>query len=420
MSRFSLAGACMALALIASGAHAQDAPPEAAVALTLDEAVAMALARQPQLQALAAALRAQEAGATADAQLPDPQLTAAVIDLPLAGAERYSLRRDSDTQLSLGLMQSFPRGRNQRGERGARESDLRRAELERRRREIGRDAALAWLEAWQAERARELVRAAAAQAQLQLEATDIAWRNNRATQADVLSARLALSGLQDEAAKREQDAQHARSMLSRWIGDEAARLLCPDLPEWSAPPPLADLQQQLQQHPHLLASRAAVGVAQADVELARQDYRPGWSVELDYGYRAEFADMGSLKFSFDLPVFTRRRQDQRLLAAQERLQQSESLAEDDLKDHRAELRLNYTDWQLLQQRLRRYDDSILPDASRRIEAARLAWQSGAGTLTQVLDARRAEVGLRLQRLELQTDQAEHSVQLAYLSGAQHE
>ena len=59
---------------------------------------------------------------------------------------------------------------------------------------------------------------------------------------------------------------------------------------------------------------------------------------------------------------------------------------------------------------------ILPQGARRIEAARLSWQSGQGTLAAVLDARRTDIEQRVKRLDLQADAARHRVELLYLAG----
>lgn len=419
MSRLFLRLALCALALIPQFASGQDAD-DAAIALTLDDAVAHALERQPQLRAQQAAVRAARESAFAAGQLPDPKLSAGISDLTITGPDRYTLRRESDTQIGVSVMQEFPRGRAELNQQAQRLASAQDAQLARLERVIARDTALAWLDVWKPQRAVELARSSEQQSRLQLEVSEIAYRNNRATQAEVLAARVALESLRDEIAALEQEAAHARNLLARWIGAAAFGLICPELPAARAQESLDALLEKLRAHPHLNASREQIAVAQAGVAVAQQDYKPGWGVELGYGHRPAFSDYAALKFSFDLPVFTHNRQDRGLAAALAQLEQATHAAEDDWREHSAELRLNYTDWQLLQARLQRFDQTILPSAAQRIEAARLAWQSGSGSLAQVLDARRAELASRMQRLSLQLDQAKHQIQLNYLTGNTHE
>lgn len=412
----------LALALICVFSAAAATADEAAAELGLDEAIRLALAHQPQLEAQRAAVASARASAVAAAQLPDPRLSFGVTDLTVTGPDAYTLRRESDTQLMLGLSQDFPRGdsRQLQGERARRLADWQNAELAKLRREVIRDTALAWIEVWRPERAQALAQSAGREAELQAQAAEIAYRTGKATQAELLAARVALESLRDEADGDAQQAAHARNQLSRWLAADAARPLPAQLPATPPPPPLDELLAQLRAHPHLSASARQVEIARSDVALAEQGYKPAYSLELDYGYRPDYADYASLKVGMDLPFFTRNRQDQTLAARLAELQRAQSLADDDWRMHSAELRLNYRDWELLQQRLARFDQQILPQAQTRIDAALLAWQAGSGTLLQVLEARRAALELRLQRLDLETDNARHQVQLHYLTGERHE
>jgi outer membrane protein TolC len=126
----------------------------------------------------------------------------------------------------------------------------------------------------------------------------------------------------------------------------------------------------------------------------------------------------NLQFAVDLPVFTANRQDRSLLAKRAELERAEALRDDDYRQHAAELRLNYGDWTRIAERLARFDEAILPESRARIEAARLAWASGSGTLAAVLDARRAALEAELRRLELETDRAKHALALRYLAGSE--
>jgi cobalt-zinc-cadmium efflux system outer membrane protein len=406
----------LALMLVVATASAQDAE----AVLTLDAAVDLALTQQPQLEAQRAAADGARESVAAASQLPDPRLSFGISDLTITGPDSYSLRRESDTQIMTGISQDFPRGdsRRLRGVRAQHLADWQDSELQRLRRDIERETALAWIDAWKPERAQALALAAAEQAELQTQAADIAYRAGKASQSDLLAARVALEMLRDEIAADKQAAAHARNQLSRWIGAAAFRPLPPALPQRPLPA-LASLQQQMTSHPHLDANAKQVEVAQDEVALARQAYKPGWNVELDYGYRPEYADYATLKVGIDLPFFTHNRQDRELAARLAELNRMEALAEDGRRMHLAELRLNYRDWELLQQRLEHFDQLILPQAESRGDAARVAWQSGAGTLMQVLDARRAALALRLQRLDLEADNARHLAQLRYLAGEHH-
>ena len=410
---FRFLGASL-IALFATVINADDAD----VALDLPDTQALALTQQPLLDAQAAAARAAREDAVAAQQLPDPRLQTSISDLTLTGSDRFTLQRETDTQFMVSLTQEFPRGESRRltGERGEREAEKLDVEGEATARRIRRESAEAWLYAWKAEQAVMIARETEREAELQTQAADIAYTAGRASQADVLTARAARAQAADTVADLRQQTAHARAQLSRWIGTAADRPLCPDLPDWREPPPLETILETLRTHPHLRAEFMQVAVAEADVALARSAYRPGFEVGIGYGYRPAFADYANLSIAMDLPFFTQNRQDRQLDARLAGQRHAEQLAEDSLREHQAEARLNHGDWTRLQERLCYYETEILKTASARVESAVAAWQAGNGSLTAVLDARRAHLDARMKQLELQLDAAKHRVMLAYLAG----
>jgi cobalt-zinc-cadmium efflux system outer membrane protein len=403
-----LAGACFS-------ATADETDP---AALELPEAAELAVTGQPLLEAQRNAVRGARAAAVAAGELPDPVLVGGLTDLTITGPDRYTLTRDSDTQFMLGVKQSFPGGgeRALRGRRGEAEADRLAAELDEQQRMVRREASLSWLDVWRATQAQDVVRASIAEAERQVQAVEIAYRAGRAAQAELLAARVSAELLADQLASLQQQEWHARNQLRRWIGQDAERLICPDLPAWRAPD--ADrLIRGLETHPHVTAQARAVTVARTEHDLARADYWPDWSIQAGYGYRPAFADMAMLQFEVGLPLFTRNRQGRVAESRAADVERTEQLKEDWLRQHRAEIRLNVNDWERLQQRFARYDDVILPQSQQRLDAAMAGYGAGRGTLTMVLDARRSLLDIRMQRLELEVDAARHQVQLAYFSVA---
>lgn len=353
-------------------------------------------------------------------QLPDPQLVAGLEDLPVNSGDAGSLRRDPDTRFQVGVMQEFPRAakRRLRGALDERQAERLDAERDLAERSIRRDTSLAWLELWRNDQARTLTRANLREAEAQMQAVEIALRTGTATQAELLGARVEAGRLGDALADAEQSIEHARSLLSRWIGAAAFRPVCADIPSPPDLPPLARVLERVRAHPHLGGLRVQLAVAETGAELARADYAPDWRVELAYAERPAFSEMLSLQFGIDLPVFTRNRQDRSLAATLAQGEAAGSAIQDALRQLEAEARLNHHDWERLSERLRNYDTGLLPDSTNRIEAAITGWGAGRNGLREVLDARRAALELRMARLELQHDAARHFVQLDYLGACE--
>lgn len=386
--------------------------------LSLSEAARLALRDQPQLEAQRAAIEAARERVVSAAQLPDPVLIGGLSDLTLSGANRYSLREESDTQFTLGIRQPFPGGNKRalRSQRAEREVERLDAEFADQQRMLARETGMAWLAVWKTLRAQQLIASTRDEAARQKASLEIGYRSGRVGQADVLAAQVALELEEDRLAGLQQTESHARNQLRRWLPNDAARPLDLRLPAFAAPDRQA-LLDSLNAHPHLAVQDRAVAVARADLDLARAATRPDWSAQLSYGHRPEFADYASIGIEMDLPVFAHQRQDRDTAASAAELARSEQLRQDWLRQHRAELQLNVEDWQRLQLRLSRYDTAILPPAQARLDAALAAYRAGSGPLDAVLAARHAQLDLQLQRLELEFDRSMHELALRYFDHA---
>jgi outer membrane protein, heavy metal efflux system len=155
-----------------------------------------------------------------------------------------------------------------------------------------------------------------------------------------------------------------------------------------------------------------------DIALARQSYKPDFSVEGYFAYRQDFADFVGVQVSIDLPYFTKNRQDRDLAAALQQSTVSTERKRDMLRELHAQVNQDYLDRHHFQIRVGEFDSAILPDARRRIDAARSAYEAGRGSFDAVLLARRSLLDTQLQRLALAVEAARAQVRLDYLSASQ--
>jgi len=385
--------------------------------LTLGAAIQLAVHHQPLLKVQDADAAAARQRAVAARQLPDPQLMLQLMDLPVDTGESFSPTRDNFTIYSAGVMQQFPlpgkrRLRGEREELDAQMSEATRAALKRK---IARDAGVAWVDLWTAQRAESLVDEQLTQALQQKQAAMIRYRSGSdATQADVLAARVAAQMLADRRDEIVQQLDGARAQLSRWVGATAAQRPLPaSLPMSVDPPPLGALLAALPAHPALRAAGRAVAKADNGIALARENYKPDWSLEVDYGYRPRYSDFITLTTRIDLPLLPGDRQDRSLSAARHSADAATERRDDLHRQLAAELRSADSQWRVTQRRLRRYDARILPQSSARVAAALADYRAGRGNLSAVLDARQAALDAQLQRLRLAADAERLRLTLQY-------
>jgi len=217
--------------------------------------------------------------AVAAAQLPDPTLTAGINNLPINGADKFSLTRDFMTMRSVGVMQEFTRDdkRQARAARFEREAEVAQAGRTQMLANLQRDTALAWLDRYYQERIREVLTAQIDEARLQVEAADAAYRGARGSQADVFAARTAVAQIEDRIAQADLQIATAKSRLARWIGDSAG------LPLGTAPAMEAatvestGVEIHVLHHPQIDLLLKQEQVARAEVDVAQANKRADWS-----------------------------------------------------------------------------------------------------------------------------------------------
>jgi outer membrane protein TolC len=405
---FSTRLALPALLLLATSAAAQT--------LSLDEAVRLAETGQPLLDGQRAGIEASRQGAVAAAQLPDPKLKLGVLNLPVTGDDAFSLTQDFMTMRMVGVMQEFPRAekRRLRGELIQLGSEQKALELDFMRRMIRRDASVAWLDAWFAERAAETVRTLQRETETQVETLVIGLRAGRTGASDVAAARVELELLGDREAEFARQSAVARADLARWIGEAAGRPLPQDMPALPEPPSAAQLVAHVERHPHLNAFAKQAQIAETDARLAQQAARPDWNVELSYAQRGSaYSNMVSIQFGVDLPLFKSNRQDRVVLSKLADAERVRAQRDDNLRQMRADLQRLAAERDAAMARAARFRERILPQAQARLEATIAGYRSGKGTLAEVLEARRALLDLQIERLARETRAVRAGLELDY-------
>jgi outer membrane protein TolC len=405
------------IGLAANGALAQ-------TPLSLDTALALAQERSRQLVAQGAAAGAAREMAVAAAQRPDPTLKAGINNLPVDGADRFSLSRDFMTMRSIGVMQELTRedkrrARSARFEREAESADAARALALIN---LRRDTAMAWLDRHFVERMQDLMQAQRSETALQIEAADSAYRAGRGTQADVFAARAAVAQIDDKLRQLELQRTMAITRLARWVGAAAEQPLAgaPDLSITQFAHE-ADLSASLEHHPELELMARQEAVAQAEADVARSSKRSDWSVELMFSQRGSaYSNMVSINVAVPLQWDPANRQDREVSAKNALVEQMRAQRDEATREHLAQTRTWLQQWKNGRERLAHYEATLLPLAAERTRATIAAYRGGSGPLAAVLEARRSEIEQRGERLRIEMETAASWAQLQYLIPDAHE
>ena len=402
--------ACLAAALLPFSAWAQQP------ALSLERALELSAQQSRQLVAGDAQVRSARQMAVAAGQLPDPALKLGLNNLPINGPDAFSLTNEFMTMRAIGVMQEFTRSdkRRARAARYETEAELAQAGHAMALASLRRDTALAWLERHYLERTHELLRLQRDEANLQVEGANASYRGGRGTQADVYAARSSLALIDDRLQQLEQQIMTAKMRLVRWIGSAGNQNLAaaPDLNTIGLDPDRLDLQ--LQSHPAIIVMDKQEALARAEVAIAQSEKQADWSAELMFSQRGPaYSNMVSINFSVPLQVKQGVRQDRELGAKLALLDQVQAQREEASRERVNETQGWLQQWQADRKRLANYDQTLIPLAARRTQAALQAYRNGS-PLTTVLEARRQEIDTRLERLRLETEAATLWAQLNFL------
>lgn len=403
--------ALAAILMLAGSACAADA------SLSLPEAQRIAVARTRQLPAQDFAIAASREQAAAASQLPDPVLKFGVDNLPVTRADRFSLTSDFMTMRRIGVMQEFTSAekRRLRADHYEREADRLVAEKDKTTAAIERDTALAWLDLYFADAMGAVVAEQGEQAKAEILAAEGAYRGGRGSQAEVFAARSAVAAFDDRASETGRRIRNARTMLTRWVGDASGRPLggLPDTAAIRLDP--ATLDTALAHHPQIAVLARAEEVARSDAKLAQANKKPDWTVEVAYQQRGPaYSNMISLGVSVPLQWDRKHRQDRELASKLALVEQASAERDEMLREHVAETRAMLDEWQNDRERHARYQRELIPLAKERTEAVLAAYRGGKSSLADVLAARRNEIDVRLQSLQLEAETARLWAQLNFL------
>ena len=400
---------CAALALVAFSAQAQS--------LSLQDAQRRAVERSRQVVAQNAAVTASREMAVAAGQLPDPVLKMGIDNLPVNGADQFSVTRDFMTMRRIGVMQELTRGNKRvlRAQRFDREAEKSLAEKDAAIASIQRNTALAWLDRYYAEAMVAVIAEQAGQVKTEIVAAEGAYRGGRGSQAEVIAAHSTLAGLEDRASEFRRRVSTAKTNLARWIGDgaDAPLALRPGIDTIRID--TQALESHLAQHPDIAILAKQAEIAETDARLAQAGSTPDWSVEVAYQQRGPaFSNMVSVGVSIPFPWDRANRQDREIGAKLAMADQARAQREEMLRGHVGEVRVMIAEWQNGRERLARYERDLIPLARERAKAALAGYQGGKTNIADLLLARRNETEVRMQAVQLEMETARLWAQLSFL------
>jgi outer membrane protein TolC len=395
--------------------------------LTLAAAEHIALERDAMAQEMRTQAQAMRERAIMEGQLMDPELRLGAVNLPV---DSFSLTDEDMTMLEVGLSQEFPPGRTRQLSRKQMEqlASAMDATAEDRARLVRREVRKLWTQLAYIGASKEVLETQTAWVEQMRQSARARYASGQGQQLDLLQAGLDVAMLREQQLDFDRDEAMYRSQLTFWLGpDDAARATPNRLSPRSTLEPLAALEARLAAHPAMTDFERRLAAAHTAVEVAQEQRKPGWMLDLSYGFRQgemgggmdgaeERPDMLSAMVTVGLPLFRANRQDRAVSAA--RLEERGLALRHD--DHVREFQAMLTEaWRTAQRtgELEQfYETDLLPLAEQSVTAALLGWRSNRVMIDDVVQARRIATETRLKHLRLAADRALAQHEIDYLAG----
>lgn len=410
---------CALCTLLSQGVIAQT--------ITLDQAVERAIQNDTVLAQINSIVETLEAKAVADAQLPDPKVMLAFQNFPLDGFNRT---REGMTQIVTGVSQKIPRGRTlkYRGKQMQLRAESVKAETYLRNVSVKREVRRLWMDLYYWNHAENTITRSETLLQQIIEATELHYGTGGRNVQDVISAELELSMLQDKKIDVQRKIDVLKADLSKWLGSELAQgkldEAFPILPQVKA---YDGIEQLLTAHPQMQVVDALIESERQGVNIAKAQYKPGFDIGLNYGFRAgdlpngqDRPDFLTAKLTFDLPLFVDKRQDKQLAASNHKVSAVQYQRDDILRDLLSQLQGSYSSWQRYDERADHYDQSVLQRANENFEASLEAYGEDRTNFASLMRAQVVELDTKLNYIKIKADRAKAQADLLYLQGDHNE
>ena len=391
---------------------------QASQPLRLDDAIERAVASDPWQEGNQLEQRAVEFRSEGAAALPDPILSMGVVNLP---TDSFSFAQENMTQLKAGISQSFPRGDTLAIRQSQLQLQATAYPLMRKLRglQVKSTVAVLWFDAWQATETLALIKKDTALFTQMADVAEAGYRSavGNTRQQDVIRAQLEIVQLSDRLTVAQQQRDAAIARLSKWVAIPADIAFAkPPSPQSQFPlaTALAAMTENeriaaLRNHARLRQVAIRQRIADKDVALARQAYKPMWGVNASYALRKDSpqgmdrADFFSVGVSVQLPLFGNLRQDSEVNASVAEAQSVITEQRLILRDMLAAVRTSADTLRRLLERKQLYEKSLLSQTADQANAALTAYTHDDGDFAEVVRARIAQLNAREAALAIDGD-----------------
>ena len=347
--------------------------------LSLNEAVEIALAKNPAIQSSAHTVSAQRAKAPQARAFPDPTFGVGW----MGNIRPFSVQTgDPSSYRSVSAMQMlpFPGKRSLRGQIAGKEADASQWDLQEVRRRVVSDVKAAYYDYWYYDKAIKTTKDNHDLLTQLSQIAEVRYRVGKGMQVDVLRSQVELSMLLQKLTTLEQQRATAQARLNTILARDPDSPLAPAA-DVTGPSPLNYSLEELyrlarENDPEYQRMQRMVERNQLAMNLAHKDYLPDLSVAYMYEQRPAMPDMNGFTFTVNIPIFYKSKQREEVRQAKE-----EELAASSARDNRQnelyfELKQNFLAAKASENLLTLFSQGVVPQSSLALESSLSAYQVG--------------------------------------------
>ncbi|MUL09029.1 TolC family protein [Aliivibrio fischeri] len=398
----------------------------------LTQLIEQALSSDASREQIYAQSQAMRATGIANSTLADPTLKVGFGGLPV---DSFKFDEDPMTNISVGLMQKFGRGSSldlQQKQMGQ-QADVLAMQVQVRELEVANAISQLWIELGFLQKAEAILHENRRLLTEMESYINTNYSIGKSESQDLLQAQLQLTRLDEKVQTNKQSQERIYAQLSEWLPNLPQQQLDKIRPlKWDYLEQIlernahssTDFYELLKINPTIKMSELAIVATKTKVDIADESYSPQFGVEVMYAYRQAngmggqpASDLVSAYVTMDIPLFTDKRQDQNYVAAQYQVGSAKSQRDVLLRQMNAKVNALLVDKSNLEQRLSRYNETLLPQSKERTKAVERGYENNTAQFNDVIIASNDELSLELEKQRLMSDLDKTNSNLAfYLNG----
>jgi len=419
-----------------------DTPKNSSEKLSLKTVIQLSLKNDPWLLGNQYSQESIELKSISAGTFNDPKVSINAANIP---TDTLDLNQEGMTQLKIGVSQVFPRGDTLeiKQEQLRLKASQYPFQRENRKGILSVNVTQLWLDAYKAQESITLIQNNRSLFEQLVDIVESSYSSaiGKTRQQDIVRAQLELTKLDDRLTKLKQKKETQLFSLSQWIYNisedsqlESILLKSSDLllsqqfpninsinPEnYNNTSESQFLLDSFKNHPAIKDIEQNIKAVSKEISLAKQQYKPQFGVNSSYAYRdndlkgADRANLFSLGVTFDIPIFTKNRQDKDLQSAILKTKAIKTQKLLHLKYFITSFEKTQTIIKNLKERENLYFSKLMPQISEQAESSLTAYTNDDGDFAEVVRSRISELNAKIDLLNIRVDIQKNIMKLNYL------